>query len=58
MVCVCAFGILLAGTQGNFIYNYKLGGTQGNGYNSVSGVSYWLEHRVMGITQCQGYPIG
>ncbi len=32
--------------------------TQGNGYNSVLGVSYWLELRVMGITQCQGYLIG
>jgi hypothetical protein len=23
---------------------------------SVRPVSYWLELRVMGITQCQGYP--
>ncbi len=25
---------------------------------SVRSVFYWLELRVMGITQCQGYPIG
>jgi hypothetical protein len=53
--CVCVYPPRGASVRPSSIL---LAGTQGNGYNSVSGVSYWLELRVMGITQCQGYPIG